>query len=399
MIPLLYILLVVSLAGGVLTKVSPIPTVNIYLFDVISIFIVLANVKKIIEYIRKNYRKQIPVYVFLGVGGIGILGRFGELGVLGFLSSFAYLARLVLYLFLVIPLLSIKRGDLVKIRKWMMYSGFIFVTLGYIQYVYYPNLRNLYYLGWDEHLYRLFSTFLDPNFAGIFIGLVILLFISFFLESARKANFKKQIAFLFGYLFLFPALFLTYSRSSLLVFVCSCVILLVLLKKKKYILVFVALVVLGILALPKNFAGEGVNLLRTASAVARFQYSERAIQIFLRNPILGVGYDTLRFTSAKYGYVKGADILNSHSAAGVPDSYLEILATTGIVGFLAAGYILLRVMKIVWKISLGRKEEYLALVVFTSFAAVLIGSFFDNLLFYAPIMIWMIVLYGLTAGI
>ena len=97
------------------------------------------------------------------------------------------------------------------IAKKLMVSGAIFIVFGYIQYLFYSNLRNLYYLGWDDHLYRLFSTFLDPNFAGIFLVLILLLTVQyFFLE--RKTKIKIVIA-MFSVLALI-ALYLTYSRSA-----------------------------------------------------------------------------------------------------------------------------------------------------------------------------------------
>lgn len=396
MTPLLYILLSLSLAGGVLIKISPIPTVNIYLFDVFSVLIVIFSYKEIVSFLRSNVKNLIPVYIFIVVGGVGVLGGLGELGVLGFISSISYMGRLILYLLLTIPLLTLPKTQLGRFKKWMLYSGFLFVGLGYLQYAYYPSLRNLYYLGWDEHLYRLFSTFLDPNFAGIFIVLIIFLYTSFFLNVARKVRTSRQVLFLGGYMFLLPALFLTYSRSSIIVFIVSSVILLFLLKKTRYILVLVALVIIGIIAIPKNLAGEGVNLMRTASAVSRFQYSERALQIFLDQPIVGVGYNTLRFTSERYGFVKGAGVLQSHAAAGVPNSYLVILATTGIVGFLAAGYFLLRV---IWGIRVNKGEQYFTIVVMVSLVGVLFGSLFENLLFYAPIMIWLILITGILFGL
>lgn len=395
MIITLYILLALSLVGGVLTKISPIPSVNVYLFDLISFIIVVMSIKPIALYVKNNLKLLIPIFVFILVSLLGMFLHTKNL--LEFTSSVSYLGRLILYLLLTIPLLTMPKNKLERLKKWMVYSGFVFVGLGYIQYVCYPSLRNLYYLGWDEHLYRLFSTFLDPNFAGTFIVLVILLYASFYYSNPRKSMISKLIS-LGGFAFLLPALFLTYSRGSFLVFIVATTILLFLLNKKKNILFLVAAVMVGILTLPKNLSGEGVNLLRTVSVVARFQYSEQVLKIFLDNPLIGVGYNTLRFVSAQYGFVKGADVLNSHAAAGVPNSYLLVLVTTGIAGFLAVVYFLLRILREIYSKAREHERNYYAIVVFSSLGGILIGSLFENLLFYAPITIWLVLITGILFG-
>ena len=68
----------------------------------------------------------------------------------------------------------------------MLISGSLIVLLGFIQLMFYPALRNLYYLGWDEHLYRMFSTFLDPNFAGAFFVLFTLFVIDMSLRYKKE---------------------------------------------------------------------------------------------------------------------------------------------------------------------------------------------------------------------
>ena len=52
----------------------------------------------------------------------------------------------------------------------LLFSGLVIVGLGFVQYFFYLGLRNLYYLGWDEHLSFIFQL-LDPNFAGAFPAL------------------------------------------------------------------------------------------------------------------------------------------------------------------------------------------------------------------------------------
>src|SRR3989344_4212784 len=77
----------------------------------------------------------------------------------------------------------------------------------------------LYYLGWDEHLYRLFSTFLDPNFAGAFFVLYFLFALNILIDSLKKqTKFFSLFIGLMSFLALI-AIFLTYSRSALLMLI------------------------------------------------------------------------------------------------------------------------------------------------------------------------------------
>lgn len=402
MIVFLYIFLALSLASGVLIKLSPFPAVNIYLFDVVSLIIVLFSVKPIFLFIRTGYKYLLPVFLFFGAGAFGFLSVIGSFGILEIASSIAYMVRLFLYLALFIPLLQLSKKQLISIRNWLMYSGILFVAIGYVQYIYYPDLRNLYYSGWDEHLYRLFSTFLDPNFAGVFIVLILLLYAYYILDLLPKIDNKRKLALIGGFLAILPAMFLTYSRSTLIVFVCVSVVLSIFINKKRYILGLVAIVTIGILIIPKNLAGEGVNLARTVSVFARVKYMQQVFQLFLDHPLFGVGYNTLRYTTEQYGFVKGAEVLKSHAAAGAPNSYLVILVTTGIAGFLAAIYWIGTIVKREFKIvrnDKNRETKIFAIIVLTSFLGVLVGGVFENIFFYSPILIWLVLITGILFGV
>ncbi|HYK08733.1 MAG TPA: hypothetical protein VEW42_04525, partial [Candidatus Eisenbacteria bacterium] len=112
-----------------------------------------------------------------------------------------------------------------KLSTLLTISGTLLVAGGYIQYFLYPSLRNLIYFGWDEHFYRMFGVFLDPNFFGLFLTI-------FFLYSVAqlfslKGKVKKwvlifQIALVVS---IFVAIFLTYSRTTLLALFCGIIVL------------------------------------------------------------------------------------------------------------------------------------------------------------------------------
>lgn len=425
---LLFYLLIATFPLGVLTRLTVLPSVNIYFEDIIIMLILFFCWKDIMLFLKKRNSFVILFSLFALIGVIGVVGNVRGLFEIG--SSLSYLGRLTAYLLIIIPLVKFPKNILNKLKMEMIVSGFIFVLFGYVQYLYYPALRNLYYLGWDEHLYRLFSTFLDPNFAGAFIVLIILLYSSFFFKQFLKLNIKSRIIYVLGYFFLFPSLLLTYSRSSYIVAIFSLTLFLVLLKQKKILLILGAVFVIGIFLLPKGLGGEGIKLFRISSIISRSAEYERALTITFNNPIIGVGFNSLRFVSGRYGFIPQKDLLLTHAGAGVPNSYLFVLVTTGVVGFILAMAFLFKVLKGVYIRIAGsnknthffsnthlnlrnsslktgevdrtlrenRGNSMFAAAVFSSLIGILIGSFFENFLFYPQIMLWLIIIAGILFG-
>lgn len=400
----LFYFLIATFPLGVLTRFTPFPSINVYLEDLVVLLIVLFSGKEILRYLKKSRNSFLIIfYMFVLVGIVGVAGHVR--GLFPITSSILYLSRISCYLLLLIPLMNMNKKTLWRMKLGMLISGFVFILLGYIQYLYYPALRNLYYLGWDDHLYRLFSTLLDPNFAGAFIVLIILLYSAFMFEKIprlfrySRKDILRLTLFICGYLFLFPALLLTYSRSSYIMAIFSFVLFLILIKQKKLLLILGALLVIGIFLLPKNLGGEGVKLLRTASILSRTIQYERSLKIIGNNPVIGVGFNSLRFVSGKYGFIPQKDLLTTHAGAGVPNSYLFVMATTGVVGLmLVAGFLLLTLKGIYRVLKEDAKDSLFAAAAFSSLVGVLVGSLFENVLFFSQIMLWMILLMGILFG-
>ncbi|MGE5041744.1 MAG: O-antigen ligase family protein [Candidatus Levyibacteriota bacterium] len=390
---ILYSLLVLSIIPGVVTRVS-FSGISIYLFDVFVVLILLTSYRKIFNFIKQNNKALLPVLFMILVSAMGLF--FNTKDLFEFLSSTLYLFRVIGYSLVAIPLLALKKESLVKLKHVMLFGGFVFVGLGYIQYWYYPNLRNLFYLGWDEHLYRLFSTFLDPNFAGAFIVLMLLFYADFFFSCFKTSKPYIKALLLAGYLFILPSLFLTYSRSAFIMFFVSAIFYLIFIGKKKLLLFFLGIFLLGIILIPKNLGGEGVKLFRTASIFARINTYEEAITIFTRNPVVGVGFNSLRFVSERYGFVPQDQALASHAAAGIPNSFLFVLTTTGILGFSLFVYLLARIIQEVWNVR--RRHILFSNYILAGILGVLVDSLFENSLFYAQIMLWLVLSTGILFG-
>lgn len=385
----LYAALFISISFGVIFSfVFPLG-LRIYPYDVPVILLAPLAVM-FLKKRRELFFKNIYLLCFLFIGLVGLFFSLSTIKDLIF--SVGYLGRLILYLMLAMPIFIFTKKMLFSVLKIAFLASVLFAVFGYAQYIYYPDLANLFYFGWDRHLYRLFSTFLDPNFAGsylVFSYITSLGMIHLFWKKHAKRN-----LLLITLIFL-PAILLTYSRTAYIMLVVSGGLFLYFFQRKLVIFSFLLFFVL-VMFLPKNFGGEGVNLLRTSSIISRLEANEFALSVFIQNPIIGVGFNGLRNAYLTDGSLSVSGIA-SHSASGVPNSFLYILATTGVVGF---GMLLVYVLQVFTILMSGfkRESEYfmLNLSIFAAFIGLLVASLFENIIFYSPIFISLVILVAVT---
>ncbi len=202
-------------------------------------------------------------------------------------------------------------------------TALITIIFSFVQYFLYPNLGNLAYLGWDPHLYRLVGLFFDPPLtASVFFLLTLFLLIT--LKSSRlKIVFACSFAVLF---------FLTYSRGAFIALFITIAFYSFRKMKLQYVAFFVAAVILGVLLIPKN-GSEGINLLRTSSINTRFIDYTKAVSIWQKSPVTGIGFNHIRFEKDSYEENPIAEKFNpSHASSSFHSSFLMILVTGGIIG-------------------------------------------------------------------
>jgi len=237
---------------------------------------------------------------------------------------------------------------------------------GWLQYLIWPDLTALKYLGWDDHLLRMVGTFLDPTYLGLILvlGSIIAL----------------QKRFYLAFVFLAFSLLFTYSRSSYLVL--FFVFLFDFVKNKKmFRFLLLNSIFLLLFFLPKNI-GEGTTLTRTVSANSKLINYQQTYQIFKTSPLFGVGFNNI--CKAREIYLLDQKT-ESHACNGADSSILFILATTGVIGFLLF-------LSFVSKLP----TSY---ILVTSFLVILLHSSFANSLFYPHIMFWLFTLVGLGGKI
>lgn len=309
------------------------------------------------------------------------------------LIALSYFVRFASYTSLIYAFLLVDKKFTKPFFYLLSVSGLTTVVLGLVQFKFYKYLGNLFYLGWDEHLNRLFGTHLDPNFTGTIFALEIGILI--FLASKVKSR-KKALMYLCMFV-TFLALILTYSRTAYIGLLVSSIGLLKSISVKKIVISFavISLIFIGILIKNKN-AEEGLNLLRTASVNARLSTYIQATTIFSDNPIFGTGYNTLQFVQREYGYKTLQSPIPDNAASGIPNSYLVVLVTSGVVGFAAFLYLTYTMFMYIVKKVKDKNIQYLAV---SSLLIVYTTSLVENVFFYNFTMFWLFSILGIVIKI
>ena len=341
----------------------------------------------------KRFQKHsllFPLSLFILIGFISLVINLIWLRGSEFLVSLLYLLRFVSYLALLPIVMQFDNAFKKTISKVLLVDGLIILLLGYLQYFFYNSLKSVYHLGWDEHMHRMVSTFFDPNFVGAFFVLY-LLFVGgiFFKYQIVSIKYKVYLGLLLFLVLI--ALFLTFSRASLLMFLVSMVVFFLLINKKRFIALGIALLILfGIVVSPK-FYDENMNLFRIASSNARLENYGVALQVIEDHPIIGVGFNSYRYTKDLYGLNHDWVDAPSHADAGVDNSWLFVLATTGILGFAGYSWFWVRVIRSLLKL----KRSVVVAAMIAGIVGLFIHALFINSLFFTPLLFWIWIVLGL----
>jgi len=375
----LFFIFLVLFPFGQLTKIPLAflnsPEIHLYLTDIILFLLVLGwGIWRFFINKRKYQLPPLtkPIFIFILIGGLSLAfnsplftGR--EVGV-----GFLYLLRWIFYAGLYFFLFDFKK-KLSWLRKdwscFLIIIGSMVGILALVQHFLWPNLKALEVLQYDPHFYRAVGTFLDPGFTGIILVLTLILM------SVKNLGKNWWLWGVWGIVYI--ALTLTYSRASWLAFFVGMSVLSFYKKSWKLFLFIAGLLVLTWFLIPQP-VGEGGKLTRTYTIQSRFENYQQAVKIIKERPILGVGFNNLRYYQKKQGFLTEENWQTNQAGAGLDNSWLFVLATTGILGFVS--YLWLD-----WK-ALGRFKNIL---VVSSLIAVFIHSFFLNSLFYPWVMAWL----------
>lgn len=321
------------------------------------------------------------ILAFLAVAFFSLLLSLSLFTTSEILTGGFYLLRLIAYTSIIPVVWSISRN---KINKIVLFNALIAVTIvvaifGWIQYLWLPDLRDLKYIGWDDHYFRMFGTFLDPAYFGLIIVFGTLLSLAKFIKNKSKK-------YLYILIFLLFTLLLSYSRASYIAFLAGLTSLLYKSQQKliKALMIIFALFVITLPFLPRNIS-EAARLERTYSVFAKFDNWNETFVIFRENPLFGVGFNNLCAARMKY---LGEGSYISHACSGSDSSLLLVLATTGTAGFLIFVNLLYQIRKNIENNIYGKAFKACAI-------ALLVHSLFVNSLFYA----WVLGFTGILLGI
>lgn len=363
---------------GTLARINVATNVHIVPQDIVVIAIAVVVVISFLKnprgiFVGKFFKLQV---LFLGIGIASLAVNCIYQKDIQYLVSLLYVIRYLLYLNLINVVVFF--NDFTSLRKYLIGSGGAFVIIGLIQYSFFNDLKPLFHLGWDDHLYRLFSTFLDPNFAGVYY---VLFFLFLIMQVIYRPLGRSIVPLSFSF-FSFIAIFLTYSRSALVALFVA-IITYGIVTRRYRLLVVGVLISLVLVFLLSNIKVEGLNPFRTASTNERIKSVNDTLRIIKDNSLIGVGMNAFRYAQIRYGMRNTIGASKSNADAGTDNSYLFVLATTGIIGFVPflASYWYLVNLKV-------EADKNRRAILLTMFAAYFSGSFFINVLFYTPILVW-----------
>lgn len=386
---ILFLILTLAIIAGQLIKIPIGINSGVILLDVVvSLMCVIGLFKIKLRFIYPPYH-LIALLLFTLIALISLILTPLRLEPHEYLTSFLYTFRLFLYTLLA---LLIYAGAFPNYKKNIdlvfIFSGIGLAALGILQFIFFPDLLSLAKFGWDPHHFRTVSTFLDPNFAGAFFTLTLVLLFQNFVNSKKRhilffeEKISRNILHAGVFIIVFAALLTTFSRSSYLMFLISGLTLSFL--KKSKILAFLTLTLFITLLLGFQIYTEMVStprgIDRAQSASFRFSTWQQGLTLFEKAPVLGIGFNAYRYGLREY-HLGDQLFLNSHGSSSNDSSLLFVASTTGMVGL---STFLLFLFLIIKK---GIKDNF-ALAV--SVAGLLIHSLFANSFFYPPILIWIL---------
>lgn len=359
----LAIFLWVSLLLGQLGAIPLSEGVVLYAQDlVLSLMILIAIIRH--GLLRKLWKLRLirPIGLFVILGIFSLVANISYYPAWVTAKGGLYLLRWVAYA-LLYGIVVISPFSTRFWLGWLASFGVALSAVGLVQFVWYPDLRNLWYLGWDPHYYRVFATLLDPNYVGILLVLTIFVLTYIF----RRFNLLTGVVGV--------ALLLTYSRSSYLALLAGVVVVIVSLKRWKEGVFLILLFLLAVVYVPKP-GGDTLSLDRYDSTAARIQNWQQTVARIRERPVFGYGFNVPPFLQG----------------AGIDSSVLFVGATTGIAGLASYFWFVIAQVRLV----LRSKDTHFKMLVLSSIGAVFVHSLFVNSLFYPWVMIWMWALVGVA---
>ncbi|MBU6389616.1 O-antigen ligase family protein [Patescibacteria group bacterium] len=335
-------------------------------------------------------RLSLPLILWSGFLLIGlvslVLGPFA-LGKQELAGNGFYWIRLLAYSSLAwsLPVFITGEEDGWRVLKWLLYAGMAIVLLGFVQLRLLPNIGILAKYGWDPHVGRLVSTFLDPNYLGGFFAILLSLVLAWF----PLRNWRGWLLTLIIVL----ATMLTYSRSG---YLAVGIVLLLYGLRYSWKIVAIALICVVPLTVAIPRIQERVVGAFHIDTTSQDRIDSWLVALSVSNdyPVTGVGYNSYATAQEHIGALKVGS--TSRAAAGSDSSLLNVLVDTGPLGlglFLAA-------LGLVWwdadkkRADTSTPSGVAAQTLYMVMPALFIYTWFVNALFYPFILLILTLLVG-----
>lgn len=386
---LLLCLLGLFLVLGQLLRIQISTSVTLYPHDfVISIYVLVTFLlvtfhPSLRAFVRSQLKKNTTLLVLFSVLCLYTLA---QAIFLTSLTQVLYLLRWILYLaFAWSVSLTVYAPS--ALRKGLLVTISYAAVLGLLQRSVLPDTRFLASLGWDDHYYRLIGTFFDPNFTGLFLATGVVLAWKFLSSWVRLLLLSM----------LTLAVALTYSRASylalgIMVGVLSWTSITTKAKKERItsvlarVSVILVVGVSAVLFIPKP-GGEGVNLTRTSTIVARQETAQTLLQERTQQPLLlliGRGLFAPESAGDTNPEAEMHEKLVPVDHATVQDNvFLLMLDAIGLLGMLA----LLPLVPRLWSV-LKKDQVLLAVCAGLTVHAQFNNSVFEPFLFVTWCLLW-----------
>ncbi len=204
-------------------------------------------------------------------------------------------------------------------RSWLILLSWGLVFISVVQYLFFNSIGFYNFGLWDPHHYRLFGTLFDPNFYGL------VLFFLFIVWDNLKSKTKVENVLTF---ILFILLFFTFSRTIYLLVFFYFLISLRRRKNTSWTVLGGALALLVVLGMAFTLHGEGVKIWRLSTLYGRMVEDKMAWSIFSQHPLLGIGFNNIGLYKMRFLLLDPS----THSLGWFSFLPLDILVTGGIIG-------------------------------------------------------------------
>jgi len=318
---------------------------------------------------------------FWGVGLVSLIYSLTLFSTSEVITGSLYLVRFIFCssLFLITyNLFKTENLNLKTLLQIIIDTGVTFAIIGIFQLMFFPDFEFLTVFGYDPHIGRLTSTFLDPNYAGLYLCLILGLIIY------KLKTDKSLVMWLMGTITL-VSIILTYSRSAYLMLGVTLVGFILIyweqisIKTKLVGGILAILLIVGLTVLfPRILDRIQGGLTVDRSASERLESWNNGWEIFKISPKIGVGFNNIRIAQQNLDLLKVYSAEGGHSGGGVDSSLLVVLSTTGIIGLI--------IYLIFWFKSFSLKTEFSKLIL-VLMMGLIIGSQFVNGLFFIPLMV------------